>query len=102
MVCWTLEAFLKSRCFDKIIFSSDSVEYLDIVQNYLNSDQVVFHQRTTKEASDKVKIFDYLVENAHKWLNQQDIFVLGLPTCPFRNEFHVKEDQEIKLFSKIF
>ena len=31
LIVWTVEALVKSNCFDRIIFSSDSIEYYEIL-----------------------------------------------------------------------
>ena len=43
LVCWTLNAFLDSQCFDEVIFSSDSERYWDIVNEYISSEKLKFH-----------------------------------------------------------
>ncbi len=91
LIVWAVNSFLLSKCFDKIIFSSDSEEYFEILKKYISSDLIEFHQRSKNEAGDKIKIFDYVKENISKWCNPYDLFALGLPTCPFRKPLHVKE-----------
>lgn len=91
LIAWAVNSFLLSKCFDKIIFSSDSEEYFEILKKYISSDLIEFHQRTKNEAGDNIKIFDYVRENISKWCDPCDLFALGLPTCPFRKPLHVKE-----------
>lgn len=95
---WTIEAFINSDCFDKVIFSSDSEKYFEIAKEFIKSDILVFHKRNKEEAGDKIKIFDYIKSNIKKWCNNEDVFALGLPTCPLRNEKHIKESIDL-LFS---
>ena len=91
LVCWTLSAFLDSQCFDEVIFSSDSEEYWNIVNEYISSEKLKFHLRTERESGDKIKIFDYIKDNIDVLCEEESIFSLGLPTCPFRNSNHVRE-----------
>ena len=91
LIVWTVEALVKSNCFDRIIFSSDSIEYYEILKSHINSDLIDFHKRSNDEAGDKVKIFDYIKSNIDKWCSKEDIFSLALPTCPFRNAEHVRD-----------
>ena len=42
LIVWTVEAFVKSSCFDRIIFSSDSIEYYEILKSYIKSDLIDF------------------------------------------------------------
>lgn len=97
LIIWTIESFIKSNCFDEIIFSSDSNEYDDVVKNFVNSDILRFHKRSKEEAGDKKKIFDYIQENIKNLCNDKDLFAVGLPTCPLRNDFHIKDCVELSL-----
>ena len=97
LIVWTVEALVKSNCFDRIIFSSDSIEYYEILKSHINSDLINFHKRSNEEAGDKVKIFDYIKSNIDKWCSKEDIFSLALPTCPFRNAEHVRECFKLSL-----
>tara|TARA_Y100000589_G_scaffold325997_1_gene364925 strand:- start:7119 stop:7835 length:717 start_codon:yes stop_codon:yes gene_type:complete len=91
LVCWTIDEFILSDCFDKIIFSSDSEEYFELVTRNIKSNDLEFDNRSSKEAGDKIKIFDYISDNINKWAKSSDIFTIGLPTCPFRNKNHIKD-----------
>ena len=86
LIVWTVEALVKSNCFDRIIFSSDSIEYYEILKSHINSDLINFHKRSNEEAGDKV-----IKSNIDKWCSKEDIFSLALPTCPFRNAEHVRD-----------
>ena len=97
LILWTLEAFANANSVDKVIFSTDSEEYWDIACNHLGEDKLVLDFRTPDEAGDKVKIFDYLKDMHEKIFSSDDeTFVLGLPTAPFRNANHV--DEAISLY----
>ena len=61
LLVWTIESFIKSNCFDEIIFSSDSDEYNDILMEFVKTDIVKFHKRSKEEAGDKIKIFTLYV-----------------------------------------
>lgn len=92
LVVWTLQAFAEVEKIDAVVFSTDSMEYWELAQKYLNSSKLQLDFRTPDEAGDKVKVFDYLKQNHEKifhggWHN----FVMGLPTVPFRNAQHVSE-----------
>ncbi len=94
---WTLEAFINSNCFDKVIFSSDSEKYFEIAKDFISSEVLALHRRNNEEAGDKVKIFDYIKSNIRMWCEEDDIFALGLPTCPFRNKKHIQESMDLSL-----
>ena len=95
LVCWTIGSFIQSECFDKIIFSSDSLEYLEIVNKNIKSNSIEFDHRLSTEAGDKIKIFDYILNNINKWAGSGDLFTIGLPTCPFRNKKHIQDCFEL-------
>lgn len=99
LVVWTLEAFVNVEKIEKVIFSTDSMEYWNIAQQYLKTDKLVLDFRTPEQAGDKVKVFDYLKQNhANIFKRETGGFIMGLPTVPFRNAQHVEE--AIELFEK--
>ena len=59
LVVWTLEAFINSSKVGEVIFSTDSMEYWQIVKEYIKSDKLILDFRSSEEAGDSVKIFDY-------------------------------------------
>ena len=97
LIIWTIEAFIKSNCFDKVFFSSDSDKYFELVDKFIRDDKLYFHKRTREQAGDKVKIFDFIKNNINLWAQDEDLFAMGLPTCPFRNHIHVKRCVELSL-----
>ncbi len=107
LVYWTINAFLESGCFDKVIFSSDSEYYFEVISKYIDSKDLKFHLRSSEEAGDKVKIFDYVKAHINNFVSEGDSFALGLPTAPLRNSNHVKEsmdmfiDYQLSIFSAV-
>ena len=91
LVYWTLKAFLDSRCFDKVYLSSDSQEYYQVISDFISDDRLVFHKRTTEQAGDSVKIFDYIKSSYHQFSSDDDLFAMGLPTAPLRSSEHVSQ-----------
>ena len=100
LVVHTLEAFIEAEKVDKVIFSTDSEEYWELAKQYLSTDKLVLDYRDPEQAGDKVKIFDYLKDNAEQIFDfgADDIFLMGLPTVPLRNSSHVNE--AVELFEK--
>lgn len=99
LVVWTLEAFMQVEKIEKVIFSTNSMEYWDIAQQYVKSDKLALDFRTAEQAGDEVKVFDYLKQNhSNIFKSSTANFVMGLPTVPFRNAEHVTE--AIALFEK--
>lgn len=92
LVVWTLEAFVNSDKVDEVIFSTDSMEYWEIVKEYIESDKLALDFRSPEEAGDVVKIFDYLKnENKKIFGNREGMFILALPTAPLRKTIHINE-----------
>lgn len=92
LIIWTLEAFVKSEKIDTVIFSTDSMEYWEIANQFLPSSKLKLDFRTPDEAGDKIKVFDYLKGSQAKiFTGPETHFVMGLPTLPFRNSQHITE-----------
>jgi CMP-N,N'-diacetyllegionaminic acid synthase len=90
LVLWTLSAFAEAVSVDKVIFSTDSQAYWDLARTTLGDSKLLLDWRSPDEAGDKVKIFDYLKDARDKiFPDPTAIFVMGLPTVPFRNAGHV-------------
>lgn len=86
---WTLRAAKSSKKIDKIIFSTDSKEYVEIAQkdSLLKNYKCEIDLRNEKEAGDKTKIFDYI--RSERFMDKNKIYdddrlILLLPTCPLR------------------
>jgi CMP-N,N'-diacetyllegionaminic acid synthase len=82
---WTLEACVNSEKVDRVLFSTDSAEYWELAKQHISSDKLMLDDRSSEEAGDKVKIFDYLQGKAETLFSDQNgHFILCLPTMPFR------------------
>ena len=93
LISHTIEAVLKSGCFDKIIFSSDNQELLKIASKY---HQIDISKRCHSLASDEVKVID-LVRNIAEEPDSKSFDQIGLflPTCPFRSAIHITQGIEL-------
>jgi len=63
LIYWTVKSAIKSKVFNKIIFSSDSKKYYNILikalkRNNLPVIKIFFDLRKKKDANKKKKIFD--------------------------------------------
>ena len=92
LIYWSVTAALKSRQFNKIIFSSDTYNYYKILVKYLKKDNfsyknLIFDKRLNKYSKTKSKIFDYIKYDLIKkfGLSKKDLLVQMLPTCPLRS-----------------
>tara|TARA_Y100000589_G_C27199325_1_gene648737 strand:+ start:16221 stop:16961 length:741 start_codon:yes stop_codon:yes gene_type:complete len=97
---WTIRAAANSKRIDRIIFSTDSDEYVNLClsdaskRNY----KISIDKRTEKEAGDKVKIYDYIKSQtflSRNNIKENDNLILLLPTCPLRPKCLIDEVIEI-------
>lgn len=92
LAVWTLEALVNSNRIDRVIFSTDSIAYWNLVKEYVVLDKLVLDLRDSVDAGDKVKILDYLKNKNEKiFADQNGSFVLALPTVPLRKTHHINE-----------
>ena len=97
LLVWTLEACIQAKHVDEVILSTDSMEYWATAKKYLISDKLSLDFRAPDEASDTVKIFDYIKDKRSKLFGgRTGAFILALPTVPLRRAKHV--DEAIALF----
>lgn len=107
LIFWTIYKAIKSKIFDKIIFSSDSIQYYNTIISLLrkkkiSTKNIFFDLRSKKDTSDKKKIFDYLKKSFVKKirLNKTDLIVLLLPTAPLRKIGTIRNVVKISLLQK--
>ncbi|MGL5126387.1 MAG: cytidylyltransferase domain-containing protein [Fusobacteriaceae bacterium] len=88
LIAYTIEAALKSKQFERVIVTTDSIQYKEIAQKY--GAEVIL--RDEHLSDDKATSF-MVVEDILKKNNSEayDYFVLLQPTSPFRNEKHILE-----------
>lgn len=92
LIAYTIEAALKSNEFERVIVSTDSLEYKYIAEKF---GAEVF-MRSEELSNDKASSFVVIEDVLKKIGTTIDYFVLLQVTSPFRNENHIKES--IKLF----
>lgn len=96
LIAYTIEAALKSAEFERVIVSTDSLEYKYIAEKF---GAEVFI-RSEELSNDKASSFVVIEDVLKKIEKTADYFVLLQVTSPFRNENHIKES--IDLFEKEF
>lgn len=88
LVGWTLRAAMQSRFVDKIIFSSDSEQYISIAQDLVGAahKELLIDHRSSDQSGAKNKIYDYLKGDLLNKFNfsDSDWIVQLLPTSPLR------------------
>ena len=91
LIAYTIEAALKSNEFERVIVSTDSLEYKYIAEKF---GAEVF-MRNEELSNDKASSFVVIEDVLNKIETIIDYFVLLQVTSPFRNENHIKESIEI-------
>ena len=85
----TINAVVSSGCFERILFSSDDDQLLQIASQISNLSN---EKRNAALASDNIKVIDLVKQIANRPdFDDYDQIGLFLPTCPFRNGIHIKE-----------
>ena len=85
LVFYTIDALLKSKIFDKVIFTSDDDEILNVVSTNYTLPLLKTIKRPKELANDTSKVIDTVI---HFLDNEYDQTWLTLPTSPLK----VKED----------
>ncbi|OOF64405.1 cytidylyltransferase domain-containing protein [Rodentibacter sp. Ppn85] len=88
IMAYSIEAALESAEFEKIIVSTDSQEYIDLLSHY----PIEFVKRSAELASDKASSFLVIEDVLDKYQHLNfDYFVLLQPTSPLRTSQHIQE-----------
>jgi len=86
MMAWTIEAAIKSNCFDSVVVSTDSEEYAEIARSY--GAEVPF-LRSKESASDTAPSYIAINEVINRYKNELgksfDNHCLLQPTSPLRD-----------------
>ena len=107
LIYWTVRTALKSKQFDKIIFSSDSRKYFTILTNFLKKDKIqfknlIFDKRDKNHSKTKSKIFDYIKFDLIKKFDfsKNDLLVQMLPTFSLRSIRSIKKAIHFSIANK--
>lgn len=87
LLAYSIEAALKSACFDTVILSTDSDEYAEIGKRY----GAEIMMRGENLSNDKATTFMVIEDILARLKNKPDYFMLLQPTSPMRNEKHIKD-----------
>lgn len=108
LIYWTVSKAIKSKKFDKIIFSSDSEKYYKLLIKFLQKDSydcsyLIFDKRDKNHSNTKSKIFDYIKFDLIKKFNlkKDDLLVQLLPTCPLRSIKSIKKVINYSMANKV-
>lgn len=87
MIAWTIEAAIKSKCFNKVLVSTDDEEIAEIGKKY--GADVPFLRE--KNADDFSSVSDVIVKEKNRLNESYDIIVMLMANCPIRDEFDIKK-----------
>lgn len=88
LMAYSVEAALESGEFEKVIVSTDSQEYIDLLSHY----PIEFVKRSAELASDKASSFVVIEDVLNRYSHvDYDYFVLLQPTSPLRTAQHIQE-----------
>ena len=88
LMAYSIEAALESGEFEKVIVSTDSQEYIDLLSHY----PIEFVKRSAELASDKASSFVVIEDVLNRYSHvDYDYFVLLQPTSPLRTTQHIQE-----------
>lgn len=88
LMAYSIEAAIESAMFDKIIVSTDSQEYIDLLAHY----PIEFIKRAEHLAGDKASSFVVIEDVLQKYQGLDfDYFMLLQPTSPLRTATHIRE-----------
>lgn len=88
LIAYTIEAALTSGKFEKIIVSTDSQEYIDLLSHY----PIEFIKRAKHLASDNSSSFVVIEDVLQQYQGLDfDYFMLLQPTSPLRTAHHIQE-----------
>ena len=87
IISYTIESAIKSKCFNKILVSSDDYKILKIAKNY----NVSFETRKNELSTDTASVSDVLIDIIKRMVPKPDIITCLFPTAPLRNHNDIKK-----------
>lgn len=108
LVYWTIKIAILSNKIDKVILSTDSIDYFERLKFYLKKDKIslrkiIFDKREKKFSGPNYKIFDYFKKILVKkyQFNNEDLLIQMLPTLPLRSRKFINRCIDVSLKKKI-
>ena len=85
LIFHTIDSVFNHQAITKIIFTSDSEEYIDIAKTEYGN-KIDYEYRPSEYAGDNIKVYDELKRLIENGRVETDWYMLCLPTCPLRNQ----------------
>jgi len=99
LVFYTIEALLNHKLISRVLFTSDSLSYCELVEKEFG-ENVTIEKRPDETATNTTKVVDEverLIKNKPEYF-QSEWFGLALPTAPLRN--HQTVEKALSFFEK--
>jgi pseudaminic acid cytidylyltransferase len=91
LIRWVTESVIDSKCFDRVIISTDS----DDIYNAVNDLKVERHNRPKDHATTRATVLNAMVDLVENHITDKfDTFAYFLPTCPFIRPEQIREGVE--------
>ncbi len=84
LMAYTIEAAIKSACFDEVMVSTDSVKYADIAKQYGASVPFMRSSQTSSDTASSWDMVEEVLDSYQKVGKEFDSFCLLQPTSPLR------------------
>jgi CMP-N-acetylneuraminic acid synthetase len=92
LIGWTIEASIKSNCFDEVIVSSDDDNIIEIAKKYGASVPFIRPKELASDTATSYDVVKHAVEFYKNELNKEfDFIVILQPTSPLRTAAHIQE-----------
>ena len=85
LLAYTIEAALKSKCFDTVMVSTDSKKYAKIAKEYGAEVPFLRSEATSQDTTSPWEVMKEVLENYRALGMEFDTFALLQPTSPLRN-----------------
>ena len=90
LICWTIEAAIKSKVFYKILVSSDDKIIYEKLSKYTNKITKLSRPKNLSKSNSKISsLVLYYIKK--KIIKKNSIIVLLQPTSPLRNRLQIKK-----------
>ena len=96
LMAYTIEAALKSKCFDTVMVSTDSVKYKKIAEEYGAKVPFLRSKENSKDKTSPWEVVKEVLDKYKQMGKEYDTLCLLQPTSPLR------DDKDIKKAYKLF
>ncbi len=91
MIAWTIEAALKSECFDRVLVSTDSEEIAEVAISAGASAPFLRQENADDAAPSSLATISALKQAEAHWQTRFERVVQLMPNCPLRSSAHIRK-----------